>query len=175
MAAIDPSADTGDSGLPARSTLKLLYERPKQILDDSEGESEDDDEDAFIKALRAEIGSSDDEEDSDESSDDEEENGGPSDPAKSVRARKEAAAHDLLSALIAGNSDDESDNDMDVDAVPKVNGLSGTKNKGKGKAKDAELEDDDSDIEAADLEEVVLCTLDPSKVRACTVTKGSVR
>ena len=169
MAALDPSADSSDSSLPPRATLKMLYERGRTIEDDSEGDFEDDDdEEAFMRALREQIGSDEDESEED-SSDDEEKNGGPSDPSKSVKARKEAAAKDVLNNLLNDGSEEDSDDDMDIDGAPKTNGLSKTKlaDKGKGKAKAEDVEDDDdSDIDEDDLTEVVLCTLDPSKVCA---------
>ncbi len=160
MAAIDPSAppqadDTTNGDVPARATLKLI----RQPLSDDEDDSEGDfDEEDYLNAL-LENGAS--EDDEDESSEDEEEkNGGPSDPSKSKKARKETAVEQLKKAIEDANAEDE---DMDVDEPNGVNGVVSKLKKGKAKATGDE-ESDDEEGEDLDIEEFVICTLDPSKV-----------
>ena len=174
MAAIDPSAKAEHTGTanvaaPPRATLKMVYD-PSGPSDDSSDDSEE--EENYLKELlegRESDGLSD-EDGEDESSDDEDSNGGPSDPSKSKKARKEAAAQELIKALAEQNEDNDSEDQMEVDGSPKMNGI--TKNavasKGKGKAKveasEQDEEDDDSEDAMDGMEEVVLCTLDPEKV-----------
>ncbi|KAG8532689.1 uncharacterized protein KY384_002566 [Bacidia gigantensis] len=179
MAAIDPSAKPktirgAGSDASHRTTLKMAYDMSAPRDDESEAS---DDEDEYIRALQDGVesdGLSDEDDEDEESSDDEEQNGGPSDPSKSKKARKEAAAQSLLKALKEQDSADESDGDMDVDNLPKVNGVNGKSeaHKGKGKAKaeindiiGGEDEEDSEDInESTDgMQEVVLCTLDTQK------------
>jgi len=150
MAAIDPSEpaeeDESSNGLPRpRSTLKII--RQAQDEDD-----EDDEDQEYLRALLAESDSDDEEEDAVE-----ELNGGPSDPAKSKKVRKAAALQQLMESL-GGESDEE------MEDAP-----NGTKVGNKGKAKatsddeeesEEESEDDEDDLE---VEEFVLCTLDPEK------------
>ncbi|KAI4124676.1 MAG: hypothetical protein LQ338_004676 [Usnochroma carphineum] len=164
MAAIDPTAEpehtgTANGDTPARATLKLIYDRDGPVDDEEsdEGSNEQD----FLKMLFHGGGSDEDEEEDEEesSSDDEEVNGGPSDPSRSKKARKQAAAEQLMKAL-AENADD---GEMDVDDV---NGVpSKKKNKGKGKAMSEEDEEDsgEEDDDNSDMKEVVVCTLDPQK------------
>lgn len=159
MAAIDPTAEPQHTGsvngdVPPRATLKLIYDRSDPADDDEDSDSDSIDHDDMMKMLTGEEPES--------SSDDEDVNGGPSDPAKSKKARKQAAAEQLIKALAETQSDEE---EMDVDGV---NGFPPkTRNKGKGKAiapldeDDSEDEDDEDD---ENLEEVVVCTLDPQKV-----------
>lgn len=140
MAAIDPSAEPehseGGNAQP-RATLKLI--RAPLIDMDEEDEFDPEEMDAMLA--------------SDESSD-EEANGGPSDPAKSQKARKAAAVKQLRKELA---------DDMEVDEAPK---------KGKGKQidisedfdDDDESDEDEDDEDDFEPEEFVLCTLDPSKV-----------
>lgn len=149
MAAIDPTqkpefAEGADVSVTPRATLKILRQ---QVEDDDE-----DDEDYMQQLIG---GGSDSEDDSEESSD-EEANGGPSDPAKSKKARKEAALKQLMESL----AEDESDEEM-ADAT---NGLAKAK-KGKSKATDEEESDEEEsdDGEDIEIEEFVLCTLDPEK------------
>jgi FK506-binding nuclear protein len=84
-------------------------------------------------------------------------NGGPSDPGKTERARKAA----LVKALMQ-------DEDMDVgeeDEEDLANGINGKLDKGKAKAFDEDDdEDEDDDDDDEDLQEFVLCTLDPKQV-----------
>lgn len=170
MAAIDPTAEpehtgTANGDTVQRATLKLVYDRSgPSDDDDSEGDSEDDaaDQELLRKLLQGKGSDEDDEDEEDEddesSSDDEEINGGPSDPSKSKKARRQAAAEQLMKALMETGSEDE----MDVDGV---NGASSIKrNKGKGKAMSEEDEEDSEDEEdESNMEEVVVCTLDPQK------------
>ncbi|KAM3077126.1 peptidylprolyl isomerase fpr3 [Clarireedia jacksonii] len=137
MAAIDPSepGEEAEAGARPRATLKIIRQ--------SSAPEED----------------SEDEDDEEESSEDEEANGGPSDPAKSKKARKQAALEQLMASI----SKDDSDEEME-DAA---NGTKKADKKGKAKAagSDAESEEesDDDDDEGIEVEEFVLCTLDPEK------------
>lgn len=144
MAAIDPSEsdESGESNskTPSRSTLKIV--REKRDPDDESGD--------YMRALLAESGSSEDEED------DEETNGGPSDPQKSKKARKAEALQQLVDSISAEKSDDEME---DAPIKKKAD-------KGKSKVKDGEEDEEDnesSDEDDDEVEEFVLCTLDPVK------------
>ena len=172
MAAIDPSATpehTGslDGDAKPRATLKLVYDtNPGQESDSDEGSDEDEE---YLKALLAGRESEDEDEDDESSSDDEEKNGGPSDPSKTKKARKEAAFQQMLKAVAEAANDSE--NEMDVDGSPQVNGVSKKSkvDKGKGKAVaedsgDESLGEDDTEDSMDGMEEVVVCTLDPEKV-----------
>ncbi|KAF2083638.1 hypothetical protein K490DRAFT_76412 [Saccharata proteae CBS 121410] len=151
MAAIDPNAEplvdeTLPKGIPPRATLKIIREQT-----DGEDDDEDDDDDD-IDAIRARLQGVVSDEESDESDDEEEKNGGPSDPAKTKKARAEAALKKIMENL--GNEDD----DMEIDEE------SGKKSKGKAPALDDDDEsDEESDDEGVEVEEFVLCTLDPQK------------
>lgn len=151
MAAIDPSVaaevqETANGTARPRATLKIVRQ-PQGSEDDEESQE-------YMRALLAESDSEDDSEEEEE----EETNGGPSDPNKSKKARKAAALQQLMETL-GGDSDDE------MEDAP-----SGTKAAKKGKAKassDDEEESDeesDEDDEEIEVEEFVLCTLDPEKV-----------
>lgn len=158
MAAIDPSAEPqidGEHKVP-RATLRII--RVPMDLDDDEDDEDDEDFDgedveSIIAKLRAGgVALPEEDEDSEDDSEDES-NGGPSDKAKSKKA-KEAA----LKKKIAQELDDE----MEIDAV---NG----KGKGKISAEEDSDEDDldeDEDDEEDEVEEFVLCTLDPERVRS---------
>lgn len=160
MAAIDPSKvpEKTKDGAPPRATLKIIFDPDGPDSDDDEDDEEFD---------RVNLGLEDDDLEL-SSSDDEDTNGGPSDPARSKKARKEAAA-DQTQKILAENGVD-TDDEMDVDGSPKTNGLLSKKRKGKGRATEGdegeesseEEADDESDLEA---EEMVICTLDPSKVK----------
>ncbi|KAL9021480.1 MAG: hypothetical protein Q9185_001377 [Variospora sp. 1 TL-2023] len=168
MAAIDPTAEPENTGTangqnPPRATLKLVYDRNGST--DEEGDESDEWPDSMNllqQIMQGGPSDEDEEEEDDEndsSSDDEEVNGGPSDPSKSKKARKQAAADALMKALAESVSDD----DMDVDGV---NGASSKKkNKGKAKAlsQEDEVDSEDEEDDDTDMEEVVVCTLDPSK------------
>jgi len=163
MAAIDPTAEPEHNGAvngfadPPRATLKIIYD-PNGPREDEDSDDDSEDED-YLKGLLGGAGS-DEDDDEDESSDDEEEkNGGPSDPSKSKKARKQAAFEQMMKALAENDTDDE------MDDVPAVSGAISTKQKGKAKATDIDEESDDEDEdEMPEMEELVLCTLDPSKV-----------
>ncbi|RDL34532.1 uncharacterized protein BP5553_07660 [Venustampulla echinocandica] len=152
MAAIDPSEpaeleDTPNGTSRPRATLKLIRQ-----VEDSDDEDDEDDEEA-MRALLAQSSSDED------SESDEEANGGPSDPSKSKKARKQAALEQLIESL-KGDASDE-----DMEDAP--NGIVSKKANKKGKAKatsdDEESEDESDDGEDLDVEEFVLCTLDPEK------------
>ncbi|KAF2834875.1 hypothetical protein M501DRAFT_943426 [Patellaria atrata CBS 101060] len=158
MAAIDPTAppkDQDGTPGPPRATLKLIREQGyPPFLDDEDEESgsDGDDVDSIRRRLMGAIS-----DDEDESEDDEDVNGGPSDPAKSKRARAEALVKKLLEGA-------EGDDDEEMDDAP--NGVNGTKvNKGKAKAVDDDdesISDIEDDMEDG-VEEFVICTLDPEK------------
>jgi FK506-binding nuclear protein len=156
MAAIDPTdsaaIDQPSGGAVPRATLKLIRQSIESNEDDSEDDEDDDD---YMRALLA--GS---EPDSDDSG--EETNGGPSDPTKSKKAQKQAALMELLQSVDKGSDDEMED-------VP--NGANGVKADKKGKAKASSDEQGDEDISDSDeedleVEEFVICTLDPEKVSA---------
>jgi FK506-binding nuclear protein len=161
MAAIDPSAEAeGDEGAVPRATLKVI--RQSLLADDDDDDSDDFDQEAMERMLAEDYSG----EDSEESSDDEEEvNGGPSDPAKTKKARKEAAKLDIQK-LLEEEDGMEMDDESDEDVVPNgVNGiLKSKKALGKMPAGD-EDDDEDSEMDEEFVEEYVICTLDPAKVR----------
>lgn len=148
MAAIDPSAlPEGEDGQPQRATLKII----RQPIYDDEEDDDDFDSDEMDRILAE--GDSDEE----DSEDDEEVNGGPSDPAKSKKAKMAAARKQILEALAQDS--------MEVDGV---NGEKSTKGKGKMPVSDEESDesDEDDDDEEGEFDEFVICTLDPTKVCA---------
>jgi FK506-binding nuclear protein len=169
MAAIDPSAepefeDADDKQKP-RATLKVV--RIPDDMFDSDDDEESDDED-YADLLG-----------DDESDDDEEANGGPSD-----RKAKKLA---LLEALAADEDDDEDedmeddnedgdddddDDEADAKAIAQLKKLMKS-SKGKGKAIDGEESDDDEseEDESLEMDEVVICTLDPEKVGVPSLTE----
>lgn len=169
MAAIDPSADpehtgTANGETPPRATLKIVYEPMapgddetvkeeylRKLLGDASDDDEEDEED--------------DDEDEESSDDEDEKNGGPSDPSKTKKARKQAAAMEMLKAM--SNGVDESDEEMEDVSKPKINGVVPKSNKGKGKAvASAEESSDEDEEEEEEVRELVLCTLDPNQVRS---------
>ncbi|KAI0164727.1 hypothetical protein GGR57DRAFT_210032 [Xylariaceae sp. FL1272] len=149
MAALDPTEppeadEEGNIPSVPRSTLKLIRKRP----------SLDDQMDAdYLDELMA--GNLDDDSEDSEDSDDEP-NGGPSDKAKSKKAKQEA-----LLKLIAAAQEEESDEEMD-DA--ETNGTKKTSKKGKEPATSSD-DDDDDESESSDdeVEELVICTLDTER------------
>lgn len=163
MAAIDPSAapkrtGTANGDAPARATLKIIYE-PVDPTEDSD----DDSEKGYLQQLLQ--ASQEESEDEESSSDEDEKNGGPSDPSKSKKARKQAAVEQMMKSLADENSEDE----KTVHSATKTNGELSKVKKGKGKATeedDESSEDEDGESLNDDLEELVLCTLDPTKVCA---------
>lgn len=154
MAAIDPSQvpevdEHGTVSTHPRATLKIVRQ-PIEEDDDS------DDED-YMQAL---IGGGSDSDDSEDDSEEEEANGGPSDPAKSKKAKKEAALKQLMESL---NADDEDEESSDEEMADATNGTNGVAKKGKAKATTDEESEEDSEGEDIEIEEFVLCTLDPEK------------
>lgn len=146
MAAIDPDASPEFSeefseDKKPRATLKIIR-APDGMFEDDDDESDDEDYEDV---------DSDEEEDSDDES-----NGGPSDPVKAKMAKKAAALKELEDAMDEDESDDGDDEDLKA-AISKLI-------KGKGKAFDDEEDSDDDDGEGLELEEVVVCTLDPERV-----------
>ena len=166
MAAIDPSAEpeyagTTNGDTPTRATLKLIRQPIGPAGDD---DSEDDIEanDYINKLLRGEASEEDDEE---SSSDDEDTNGGPSDPFRSKKARQRIAAEKLKQVHAEVNA--EVNEDMDVDGTNGHRTKIVKLQKGKAKATGNDDDDEDSDegdIEDVDIEEFVICTLDPTRV-----------
>lgn len=160
MAAIDPTAESmGPSDAPLRATLKVFRQPLLDEFEDDFDEDDEDDEDFDADEMDRILAG----EDSDSSDDDEEVNGGPSDPAKSKKAKKEQARAEIKKLLDAEG--------MDVDEEDAPNGVNGTsKSKkaiGKMPAGGEEEDEDDSEIDSDDegeIEEFVICTLDTDKV-----------
>jgi FK506-binding nuclear protein len=160
MAAIDPSAEPeGEEGAVPRATLKIIRH---SLLD----EDDEDDDEFDVNELERILGEADSEDDEDDE-DDEDVNGGPSDPSKSKKARKAAALKEIMEAVAEDDEMDEDDDEL------LANGANGLKKSAKSRGKmpvDDEEEDDDEDDEddddeyGAEVEEFVLCTLDPTKV-----------
>ncbi|WEW58048.1 peptidylprolyl isomerase fpr3 [Emydomyces testavorans] len=137
MAAIDPDAmpEYEDEANPNKPLRATLkIVRPPPGLDLDEDEDEDDIDEE------------------DESSDDEA-NGGPSDPTKAKLAKQAAKLKEMEDAM-AEDEDDTEDDDVDLKAA--ISKLI----KGKDKATDDEVSESSDGLE---LEEVVLCTLDPER------------
>ncbi|GBF61567.1 FK506-binding protein [Trichophyton mentagrophytes] len=140
MAAIDPDAvpeyeDEAQASKAPRATLKIIRPPPGLDYDDDDDDNEDDED-----------------EDDDES--DDETNGGPSDPARKKKAMLDAALKDMDDGM---EEDDDDDEEGGTDLAAAISKLV----KGKGKAMDDE-DDSDSD-EDLELDEVVVCTLDPER------------
>lgn len=158
MAAIDPDAEPefeeGREKKTPRATLKLIRV-PADLLDDDSDDSDIDSE-----------------EDGDEESSDEEElNGGPSDLSKAKKPNK----LDLAKAIAKQESGDEQEEDDSEEEAAAKSALMKIM-KGKGKADingdNAGGENDDS----LELEEIVVCTLDPEKVlRSCALAARGLR
>lgn len=140
MAAIDPDESPefdGDNTRRPRATLKIIRAPPG--LDE---ESDDDYEDE-------------DDENSDDS-EDEELNGGPSDKEKARKLKEAASQKELEDAM---SEDEDSDGNEEFDLKAAISKLV----KGKAPATDDDDEDEESE-EGLDLEEMVVCTLDPEGV-----------
>jgi FK506-binding nuclear protein len=158
MAALDPTEapeadEEGNIPDKPRATLKLVRQRYSDLDDELDDE--------YLDAL---MGGSDDD---DEDSEDEEVNGGPSDPAKSKKAKAEAALQKLIEAAQAEEDEDSDDEMADTDA--KLNGAKPTK-KGKEPATSSDDDDDDSvGSDGLDLEEFVICTLDTERVSSICI------
>ncbi|RHZ57910.1 FKBP-type peptidyl-prolyl cis-trans isomerase [Aspergillus thermomutatus] len=135
MAAIDPdeTPEFEDGQTRPRATLKLVRPPPDMDLDESDDDYEDD---------------------SQEDSDDEEVNGGPSDKEKARKLREAAALKEMLEDE---DDEDDEDDEEDFDLKAAISKLV----KGKGPATDDD-EDDESD-EGLELDEMVVCTLDPER------------
>ena len=139
MAAIDPDEtpeyeDGVDPSRP-RATLKII--RPPPGLDlDEDDEDEDDDEE--------------------EDSDDEETNGGPSDKEKARKLKEAAVLKDMEEDDDEEDDDDDEDEEFDLQAAISKHV--------KGKAPATDEDDDDESDEGLDVDEMVVCTLDPEKV-----------
>ncbi|KAF7118357.1 hypothetical protein CNMCM5793_007871 [Aspergillus hiratsukae] len=135
MAAIDPdeTPEFEDGQTRPRATLKLVRAPADMDMDESDDDYEDDSE-----------------EDSDE-----EFNGGPSDKEK-ARKLKEAAA---LKEMLEDEDDDEDDEDdeEDFDLKAAISKLV------KGKAPATDDDEDDESEEGLELDEMVVCTLDPER------------
>ncbi|TGJ85070.1 hypothetical protein E0Z10_g3688 [Xylaria hypoxylon] len=151
MAALDPTEppeadENGNIPSVPRSTLKLI--RKRASLDRDLIDFDDD----YLQQLMA----GGDDEDSDEDNDDDEPNGGPSDKAKSKKAKAEA-----LKKLIAAAEAEDSDEDMD-DGDAKLNGKANKKGKEPATSSD---DDDDESVSSSDIEieELVVCTLDTER------------
>ncbi|CEN61949.1 Putative FK506-binding protein 4 [Aspergillus calidoustus] len=141
MAAIDPDETPDfedDSSRRPRATLKIV--RPPPGLDLDDDEDDDDYED--------------DEDEDEDSDDDEEVNGGPSDKEKARKLRAAAALKEMEEAMEEDDSDDGEEFDLKA-AISKLV-------KGKAPAMDDDDEDDESD-EGLELDEMVICTLDPER------------
>ena len=139
MAAIDPDEtpeheDGVDPSRP-RATLKIIRPPPGLDLDDEDDEDEDDDE---------------------EDSDDEETNGGPSDKEKARKLKEAAVLKDMEEDDDEEDDDDDEDEEFDLQAA--ISKLV------KGKAPATDEDDDDESDEGLDVDEMVVCTLDPEKV-----------
>ncbi|PYH37444.1 kinase-like protein [Aspergillus neoniger CBS 115656] len=146
MAAIDPDEapeyeDGFDSNKRPRATLKLVRAPPGLDL-----EGEDDDDEDW-------------EDDEDEDSEDDEEvNGGPSDKEKARKLKLAAARKELEDAMDEDDDEDEDDEEGEFDLKAAISKLI----KGKAPANDDEESDAESD-EGLELDETVICTLDPEK------------
>ncbi|EEP76178.1 hypothetical protein UREG_01027 [Uncinocarpus reesii 1704] len=140
MAAIDPDAlpeyeDEASSNKPPRATLRIIRAPPGVGFD----EDDEDDSDYDL-------------EDDDESSDDEA-NGGPSDLTKAKLAKQAAKLKEMEDAMDEDDSDSDGD---DVDLKAAISKLI--------KGKDKVTDDDGSESsEGLELDEAVVCTLDPEK------------
>ncbi|KAF4210489.1 hypothetical protein CNMCM8980_004067 [Aspergillus fumigatiaffinis] len=135
MAAIDPdeTPEFEDGQTRPRATLKLVRPPADMDIDESDDDYEDDSED---------------------DSDDEEVNGGPSDKER-ARKLKEAAA---LKELEDEDEDEDSEgDDEDFDLKAAISKLV------KGKAPATDDDEDDESDEGLELDEMVVCTLDPER------------
>ncbi|RYP27438.1 hypothetical protein DL767_007682 [Monosporascus sp. MG133] len=157
MAALDPTEapeadENGNIPNVPRSTLKIVRQRYSDLDDEIDDE--------YLKQIMGGSSDSDSDEDEDEE-DDDEANGGPSDPAKSKKAKREAALKKLIEA-----AQDEEDSDEEMaDGDAKTNGKKANK-KGKEPATSSDDDDDDEDEDdedGLDMEELVVCTLDTER------------
>lgn len=149
--------------IPAKPDLAAMFRVSMAAIDPDAAPQYEDDVDskpprATLRLVRPPPGMEldedyEDEEDSEEESNDEEVNGGPSDKEKAKRLKEAAALKVLADAM----DEDDSEGEEEVDIKTAISKLI----KGKAPATDGDS-DDDSD-EELDLEEIVICTLDPEK------------
>lgn len=161
MAALDPTSpaeDGVDANTPVRATLKMI--RIREDPEDDEFDEDDEDSDDEKLGMEDLLDDSDDDDD-----DDEEVNGGPSDPAKSPKARKKAALAKLRKALAEGAEDDMELDEPKADKKGKAKAAADEDEEDDDDDDEDDDEDDEDDDEDFDAEEFVLCTLDPLKVR----------
>jgi Nucleoplasmin-like domain len=150
MAALDPSAEPefqkGDTKKTPRATLKLIRV-PADLYEDDDSEDSD-------------YEMEDDEDEGENSSDEDKDevNGGPSDPSK----MKKSSKLDLVKAIAEQDSEEDEDDESDEEAAAKSALMKIMKGKGKAVGAGDEASDDEED--SLELEEVVICTLDPEKV-----------
>jgi cobalamin biosynthesis protein CobT len=107
--------------------------------------------------------------DHEEDTSDEEENGGPSDPEKAKKAKTSDIVKAIAEADAAEDGEDEDDDEEMSEDDAKAAATLKKIMKGKGKAKDDNDEDEEEDLDEDDdleMEETIVCTLDPEKVRA---------
>ena len=156
MAALDPTEapeadENGNIPNIPRSTLKIVRQRYSDLDDEIDDE--------YLKQIMGGSSDSDSDEDEDEE-DDDEANGGPSDPAKSKKAKREAALKKLIEA-----AQDEEDSDEEMaDGDAKTNGKKAKKGKEPATSSDDDDDDEDEDDEdGLDMEELVVCTLDTER------------
>jgi len=171
MAAIDPSAEAEDlaEGAKPRATLKLIRQ-PLNLEYDDEDEDESDFDEDEMNMLLAEGSES--EEDAEEDEEETKTNGGSSEP-KSKKARKAAAAAEIKKLLESEEMEVDSKDTKTKDKKSKVNGKANGKGKDLASDVDEEVDEDEEDEEDSDVdsfdsgdevEEFVICTLDPEKV-----------
>lgn len=161
MAAIDPTAEPefeeGDEKKTPRATLKLIRV-PAELFDDDDSEDSDYDE-------------MEGDEDEESSSEKEEVNGGPSDPSKAKKVDK----LDLVKAIAEQDEEEEEEEEDDSEEEAAAKSALMKIMKGKGKATENGEEADDDDEDSLELEEVVICTLDPEKVSDCLLQERIIR
>lgn len=149
MAAIDPDEEPDFDGIEAnkrpRATLKIVRPPAGLDLDESDDEYED-------------------EEDSDVS-DDEEVNGGPSDKEKARKLKEAAALKEMEEAMDEDDDEDESD-DEEFDLKAAISKLV------KGKAPATDDDEDEESDEGLELDEMVVCTLNPDTVCAYSIYRA---
>jgi FK506-binding nuclear protein len=144
MAAIDPTAepvyDLEDEKRIPRATLKLVRLPIESYGDDSDEEDsgEDSEDDDLINQEQV--------------------NGGPSNPSKAKKTIK----GNVVQSLIGQDSEDDDSEQGLSDAKSALRKLLKGKDKATGEGT-SDLDDDDDD-DKSELEEVVICTLDPEKV-----------
>ena len=160
MAAIDPSATPEylefEEKKPPRATLKLIRIPADMMVDDSE---EDEDYEDLVDA-----------EDDEDTSSEAEDIVGPSDPEKAKKRKKLNAVKDVAKADDTSVDDESNVEDAlsDDDAAAKAALSKIMKGKDKAGGDEAkggnEDQDEDEDEGSLEMEEVVICTLDPEKV-----------